>query len=70
MVTTIATLIIEHQNFKNDLQKTNNLTEKRNAFQANKEWLLPFSNIKCIKKKHAEEKAVEPNNTFSTLEHE
>ena len=44
------------------------LTEKRNAFQANKEWLLPSSNAKYIKKKHTEEKAKELNNRFSVME--
>ena len=43
--------------------------EKQNAFQAKKEWLLPSSNTKYIKKKYTEEKTLELN-TFSLLEDE
>ena len=42
--------------------------ERRNAVQANKEWLLPSSNTKYIKKKHTKEKAIEVNNRLSVLE--
>lgn len=43
--------------------------EKQNVFQAKKEWLLPSSNTKYIKKKYTEEKTLELN-TFSLLEDE
>ena len=62
-MTTITTLKLERKNLKNELYHKNIImndsTEKRNAFQANKECLLPFSNTKYRKNKNKEEKAIE-----------
>ena len=73
-MTTIAAQKTENQNFKTELYRKpiiiNNLTEKRNTFQANKKWLLPSSNTKCVIKKQTEKKALELDNRFSTLEDE
>ena len=68
LISTIAVLKIKNQNLKDDLYDINNLTEKQNTFQTNKERLLPSSNTKYIKKKHTEEKAIELNNRCSVLE--